>query len=544
MDRPATLKRPRFLLIALLSATALAVLGCGTGAAGREDSSDRGTGGAAGTAGAGGQGGSASAGAVSLVFVHGKNLYGALLDSPGETRQLSDVRGSKDRLEYFRVSPDGRFVGYVVSRYEPELYRQELMVSSLDEVAEPVLIEASPGGVATDFTWSPDGLRLAYRVNKNQGAPAWNWRIFTSQADGSDKTGVSADGIDVVQQPNWTIAWSPDGSRIAYLAPLPTLPGYVPHTNAWAGNSDRRVTERHTIDLTWRPDGAMLAYVARNSDGALALFTNDAMGASEAEIPDRLHLFGSPSFLWSPDGSRIAYRRKGADGIVELYSRAADGSDERNMTGELQGQGVWYYEWNFDGSRIAYLATQDREDQWDLYTTEVDGSNNKRMSSASDNWTVPLLPFRWSPTDDWIVFLADTVDDDKFSVVVSAGDGSAIYKLSLPGHRASLGSGEEERPWSPDGEYVAFIEESEIGNSTLVTSRRDGTQRRVVYEELDFLGRGVIEHGWSPDGDIAYRADQDDPGLFELYTADRDGSEKQKVSIPGVEVHPGFQWVR
>ena len=174
--------------------------------------------GTGGTAGAGGQGGSAALGPVSLVFVHDKNLYGALVDSPGQTRPLSDVQGSDDRLEHFLVSPDGRFVAYVVSKREPEQYRQELMVSSLDEIAEPVLIEASSGGVATDFTWSPDGQRLAYRVNKNQGALAWNWRIFTSRADGSDKIQVSAEGMDVVRQPNWTIAWSPDGSRIAYLA--------------------------------------------------------------------------------------------------------------------------------------------------------------------------------------------------------------------------------------------------------------------------------------------------------------------------------------
>ena len=319
----------------------------------------------------------------------------------------------------------------------------------------------------------------------------------------------------------------------------------MPHTNAWDGDSDRRVAEAHTVELTWRPDGAMLAYVARNSEGALALFITDAMGASEEEIPGRLHRSGSPSFLWSPDGSRIAYLRRDNDGIVELYSRAADGSDERDMTGELKGYGVWDYGWSFDGSRIAYLASQDREDQWDLYTTQADGSNNERMSSASDDWAVPSLPFHWSPTGDWIAFLGDTIDDNKLSVVVSAGDGSARYELSLGGRSARWGHGDEELPWSADGEYVAFVEESEIGSATLVTNRRDGTERRVVYEELDFLGRGVVELGWSPDGErIAYRADQDDPSLFELYTAARDGSEKERVSTPGVEVLlSGFQWV-
>lgn len=546
MHRPATLARPRHPLV-LLSTALLAVLGCSTAADGREGPSDGGTAGVGGSAGAGGQGGNAPVGAVSLVFAHGENLYGALVDSPGETRRLSDIQGSEDQLAHFEVSPDGRFVAYLASRRDPECCRQQLMVTSLGRIAEPVRIDEPPGSierVEDDFAWSPDAARLAYRAYQSEGAfLSGDLQVFTSQPDGNNKTQVSADGIDVSNSPNGAIAWSPDGSRIAYPGYERPLLRSVLHTNAWSGDSNRQVAGKLTFDFKWRSDGAVIAYAARNSEDIIALFTNDAMGASETEISAPLHQTGVESYAWSPDGSRIAYMSESEDGIVGLYSRAADGSDERDMTGELQWTGVLEFQWSFDGSRLAYLATQDREDQWDLYTTEADGSGNTRISSAPEDKSIGS--FHWSPTGDWIAFEVSSIADGANSVFVSAGSGSLRRKLNLPGREARMGYGNEETPWSPNGEHLAFHEWNEIGNTALVTNRRDGNERRVVWEELEIRGRGVSgDYRWSPDSErIAYRADKDEPNLLELYTGARDGSDNQKVSMPGFEAATGFQWV-
>jgi Tol biopolymer transport system component len=550
MVRYSTLSQSRLHLIALLAATSVALSACGSGA---EGSGDRGTGGAGGTAGAGGGGGQAGAGgeggsvassAVSIVFVHGENLYGALAEHPGETRRLSDVEGSEDQLDEFRVSPDGRFVAYLASRRDPSCCRQELMVASLDGVAEPTRVDDAQGDVEQDFTWSPDGLRLAYRADEDPESLPGDQQIFTVGTDGGDRTRVSGEGIDVPHQPSFAIEWSPQGSRIAYLGYQRSLLRNVLATNAWRGDSAREIAEGRALAFAWRPDGGMLAYTARNVDDAMALFTSDAMGESVNEIVAGLRSTGSPSFAWSPDGSRIAYLTENDQGVVELYSRAADGSDEQNMTGELKQFGVTDFAWNHDGSRILYYAWQDREDHEDLYTTEADGSNNTRISSRPDDRAIST--YHWSPTGDWIAFTVDTIEErTPSSVFVSAGDGSARYKLNLSGREAALRHHVlGEIPWSPNGEYVAFFEGNEIGNGSLVTSRLDGAERHAVYDELEIRGRGVTDIQWSPDSErLAYRADRDGPNLYELYTANRDGSETQKVSIPGLQVEHGFQWV-
>ncbi|MDQ2671167.1 MAG: MopE-related protein [Gemmatimonadota bacterium] len=173
-----------------------------------------------------------------------------------------------------------------------------------------------------DPDWYPDGTLLVFsRLDESDVAVLW-----TMNEDGTAATPL-IDG----RQP----AWSPDGTRLAYVAGLDRT---IHVANADGSNAQRLTTTNPTSgewDPAWSPDGSRIAfrwgcldtasegcsvsdfaeiYVIRSDGSGQVQLTDDASG-------DNLE----PA--WSPDGQRIAYIHV-ANGVESgmLQIRAADGS--------------------------------------------------------------------------------------------------------------------------------------------------------------------------------------------------------------------------
>lgn len=170
--------------------------------------------------------------------------------------------------------------------------------------------------IAFEPSPSPDGERIAYTGIPAGGGNAGNQDIYITNRDGTDVRRLTT-GLDADYQP----AWSPDGSRLAFVSTradgLPDV--WVMKTD---GSNPTRLTEARRGDEfpgsgggamapAWSPDGSRLVYTVYAYIGVTPraqLWVMNADGSGKRQLTD-----GSEANdftpTWSPDGRFIVFTR-------------------------------------------------------------------------------------------------------------------------------------------------------------------------------------------------------------------------------------------
>lgn len=250
--------------------------------------------------------------------------------------------------------------------------------------------------------WSPDGSRLALTLERGDSGS----ELVVADADGSDPvTIVAEDGTGAVGPDLLNLAWSPDGSRIAYAGR--TLRGGVANRTIFVVDADGRgrptVLDGHWEGVSWSPDGRRLVLVGfpDPEDPTFDLYTSDPDGSNLARLTHDTSVERSAS--WSPDGSRIVFT-DGPELDPDLFVMDADGSDLRRLT-DRRGWELLPV-WSPDGAWIAFTsdrgATPEQQaanragvEVWgfSIYAMRPDGSGVRRI--AQDNGVL-LYPTSWT----------------------------------------------------------------------------------------------------------------------------------------------------
>jgi len=109
----------------------------------------------------------------------------------------------------------------------------------------------------------------------------------------------------------------------------------------------------HSYQPAWSPDGTRIAFVSVRNGDAADVYVMNADGTGERRLTDHPAVDTDPA--WSPDGARIAFSSE-RDGNAEIYAMNADGSGVTRLTTNSTPDG--HPAWSPDGRRLAFAGTQ------------------------------------------------------------------------------------------------------------------------------------------------------------------------------------------
>jgi TolB protein len=228
----------------------------------------------------------------------------------------------------------------------------------------------------------------------------------------------------------------------------------------------------------WSPDGSRLAYVVRESATDRSdIWVMNADGSEAHAITDGRGSHWGPT--WSPDGSRIAF----AHGY-DIYVMDADGTSVTNLMPDRIGPGAFDPSWSPDGESIAFVG---RETDDDLYVMLSDGSAVRTLFSAPGAQREPA----WSPDGSTIAFAdhtqATSSEFGEFTLVDAMG--AVVGKLS------NLPQVAQAPAWSPDGRQIAFMANvEEADREAIYVMNADGTD----VHEIPGLPANAAWPAWQP----------------------------------------------
>ena len=278
------------------------------------------------------------------------------------------------------------------------------------------------------------------------------WAIFLMRPDESDAHEIAADVPGEHKRP----AWSPDGSRLAFVVQDTDHP----EGSIWTANADGSGAALLSAGGTecpvglfhpaWSPDGTKLAVVCYpggadlNSIAVLDLATKSIRQLATFTSPEVLD--NAPT--WSPDGASIAFDilhwdPTGAflDGSVVATVPVAGGEIDRLTS---PASFMSHPDWSPDGTELVMNSYDlgniaSTPNASNLYTIKPDGSGLRQITHSSVDGLMRIGTPNWDPDGSRIAVSVLTATGPAFTFAhvhlafVDAAGGEPVLISTLSG---------------------------------------------------------------------------------------------------------------
>ncbi len=400
---------------------------------------------------------------------------------PGKARLRLEQSLDIESVSSPEISPDGKRIVYTrgwVNRVT-DTRESSLWMMEADGTRERFLIEGS------DAVWSPDGTRIAYLA---RGRPSGT-QVFVRYMDAE---GASTQVTRLEETPD-NLVWSPDGKYLAFTMLVPEKESWVPRLPGRPDSARWTAAPRIIDRLVYRRDRRGFL-----EDGFTHIFVVPATGGTPRQVTSGSFDHGAPQ--WTPDGRTLVFsglREPEAEYAwreSELYAVDVEGGAVRQITrrkGPDQSPMI-----SPDGRYVAYLGYDFTDDTYrdaDLYVARLDGSGVRLLTGSFDRAPEAL---RWAPNGREIYF--DVASEGSYNLHAATLDGRVrpvtrgVHQLRTTGvSRNGTFVGVWSDPYNP-GDVVRFT-------ASAPEPRR---LTRVNEDVLANVELGKVEEVWytMPDG--------------------------------------------
>ncbi len=267
------------------------------------------------------------------------------------------------------------------------------------------------------FAWAPDGRRIVYATDGTVADRVELWstdpRTTDPDRDSFQVSKATSDVLlDVAFDERDSFAWAPNSSLVAFRGDLDcasVLELFVadpsaPHATNYKINVPLKCLGQDVEVFRWSPDSSRIAYIAdETTRDTYELFTASPTGADHAVVSrssghsDVDVLFEAdhddPGFTalqhpiqWSPDSRRLAYiADQNVDGVFEAFAALADGSNRFRICGDLSlvGGDACRVTWR-DSSLLLYAADQRERGRFELFSAFTDRPTGAILTGSSN----------------------------------------------------------------------------------------------------------------------------------------------------------------
>ncbi len=308
---------------------------------------------------------------------------------------------------------------------------------------------------------------------------------------------------------------SPNGKYVAYVRRSNDIMSDSSRANVWLASVDGKShrpllsSKKSYYSIRWSPDGSRFAYLS-NEEGKPQLYVRWMDTGQTALVTN---VTSNPSNItWSPDGKHIAFTMS-----VDAKEKPLDIKMPKKPDGAKWSPSFQYItkaRYQADGRGILEPAYTH------IFIVPADGGTARQLTSGNYHHNGRLS---FSPDSDKIYFSANRSDNWEYEPV--EGD---IFSVDMMGNIAQLTNdkGLESSPVvSPDGKHIAYARRDDekvmYKNSYLYVMKSDGTDAQNLTKDID---NSVSNFHWKDNKHVYFQ--QSVRGLAQVDVVSLSGSVK------------------